>query len=287
MAKNGGARALWTGSISFGLVNIPVRLYTATRPHDVRFHELERKTGQRIHHKRVPSQGGKEVAHQELVKGYEIARGKYVVVEPGELEALEPRRTRTLEMEAFVDLHEIDPIHWDQTYYVGPGEGGGAQKSYELLRRALGDAGKVGIGRFVMRTKEYLATVRPFDRGLALSTMFYADEIRDFAAVVELPGKVAVSPKELALASQLIASLTDHFEPKKYKDTYRDEVMDLIERKARGEKIVSEPAAEGPAPVVDLMEALKASLEAPGRAQRTPKRKPARRARGRRGAHAA
>ena len=259
------SRALWSGSISFGLVNIPIRLYSAVSPQAVHFHELQRGTGQRIHHKRVAERSGREVAYEDIVKGYEIQKNKYIPIEPEELDAIEPRKTRTLDIEAFVELHEIDPILWDQTYYVGPGEAVGAEKSYELLRRSMEEMGKVAIGRFVMRTKEYLATVRPFGHGLALATMFYADEIRDLSGLVELPRKAAVPGKELALARQLIESLAGPWEPKKYEDTYRERVQSLIERKAKGEEIVGEEAPEAPGEVIDLMEALKQSLAPGGR----------------------
>jgi DNA end-binding protein Ku len=264
MAKPRG-RPLWSGSISFGLVNVPIRLFTATSPHTVHFHELQRGTGQRIHHKRVAERSGREVAYTDIVKGFELSKDRYVAIEPKELEAVEPRQTRTLDIEAFVDLQEIDPIYWDQTYYVGPGEGAGAEKSYELLRRTMVDTGKVGVGRFVMRTKQYLATVRPFGRGLALDTMFYADEIRDPAELGAEPPKVSVSEKELGLAKQLVGALSGPWEPKKYEDTYERRVRELIEQKARGETIASPEAPAETGEVVDLMAALKASLESGGR----------------------
>jgi DNA end-binding protein Ku len=267
------ARALWSGSVSFGLVNIPVRLYTATAPHAVHFHELQRGTGQRIHHKRVAERSGREVAYQDIVKGYELQKNRYVAIEPEELEAIEPRKTHTLDIEAFVDLHEIDPIAWADTYYVGPGDQAGAAKSYELLRRGMEEMGKVAVGRFVMRTKGYLATVRPFGRGLALATMYYADEIRAFSEVVELPSRSEVAAKELALARQLIDSLAGPWRPESFEDTYQSRVKALIARKAKGEEIVREEAPAEPPEVVDLMEALKASL---GGGRKAPARRAAR-----------
>jgi DNA end-binding protein Ku len=268
--------------VSFGLVNIPVRLYTATASHDIHFHEYQARTGQRIHHKRVAEKSGREVDFKDIVKGYEVSRGKVVLLDPDEVAALEPRKTRTIEIEQFVDLADVDPIVWDATYYLGPGDKGGA-KSYELLRRAMVDSGKVGIGRFVLRTKEYLATVRPLGKGLALETMHFPDEIRAQEDVItELPGKVAVTPKEMALARQLIDSLSAKWDHGKFEDSYRDRVVALIQKKARGEAIEVEEAPEPSGKVVDLMEALKASLESgngkpASKAAGKPRRKPPRR----------
>jgi DNA end-binding protein Ku len=271
-------RAIWSGSISFGLVNIPVRLYTATVSHDISFHQFQAKTGQRIHHKRVAERSGREVPFDQIVKGYEVRKGRVVLVDPEELEALEPKKTRSIEIEQFVELHEIDPIVWDRAYYVGSDGSGGAQKSYQLLRRAMEETGRVGIGRFVMRTKEYLVTVRPYGRGIALETMFYADEIRDQEeAAGELP-RANIAAREVAMAKQLIEAMTAPFDLKHFKDTYRDRVKELVEKKARGEEIVVEEAAEEPTGVINLMDALKASLEGQsGRnGSRNGRRRPAR-----------
>ena len=263
--KGGGKRrSIWTGALSFGLVNVPVRLYSATASHDIRFHEYQAKTGQRIHHKRVAEKSGREVPYQQIVKGYELQRGKVVLLEPEELQALEPRKTRTIEVEQFVDLADIDPIVWDTAYYLGPGDQAGAVKSYELLRRAMLDTGKVGIGRFVMRSREYLVTVRPLGKGLALETMHFPDEIRDQSEVTDLPSKTAVSPKELGLAKQLIDALSTKWDHRQFEDTYRDRVEALIKKKARGETITAEEPPEETGQVVDLMEALKASLQGGG-----------------------
>jgi len=257
MAKE---RAIWTGAISFGLVNIPVRLFTATKSHDIAFHQVEEKTGKRIHYKRMAEGSNREIPYQQIAKGYEVSKGKTVVIEPEELAAVEPRKTRTIDIEEFVQLEEIDPAYWDQTYYVAPEDRAGAPKSYALMRRAMEETGRVGIGRFVMRTKEYLVTVRPFGPGLALETMFYADELRPVATVVPADARRTPSPRELALAKQLIGSLEGRFEPEKFKDTYRARVLDIIRKKARGQAIPHEAPPEEPGKVVDLMEALKASL---------------------------
>jgi DNA end-binding protein Ku len=253
-------RAIWSGSINFGLVNIPVRLFTATVSHDISFHQFQAKTGQRIHHKRVAEGSGREVPFQQIVKGYELGKNRVVLIDPKELEALEPKKSRTIEIEQFVELQEIDPILWDKTYYVGATDGGGSAKSYELLRRSMEETGKVGIGRFVMRTKEYLVTVRPFGRGLALETMFFADEIRDQTEAAGKPDKVTVAARELAMARQLIEAMSAPFDLEKYEDTYRERVKELVQKKARGEEIVVEEPPDESGKVVDLMEALKASL---------------------------
>jgi DNA end-binding protein Ku len=262
MAKERASeRAIWTGAISFGLVNIPVRLYTATRTHDIAFHQVEEKTGKRIRYKRTAEGSNREIPYQQIAKGYEVSKGRTVVIEPEELEAIEPRKTRTIDVEEFVKLEEIDPAYWDQTYYVGPEDRAGAPKSYALMRRAMEETGRVGIGRFVMRTKEYLVTIRPFGSGLALETMFYADEIRDLNAVIPASVKrTAIAPRELALAKQLIEAQEGHFQPSRFKDEYRARVLDVIRKKARGQEIPHEAPPEEPGQVVDLMEALKASL---------------------------
>jgi DNA end-binding protein Ku len=272
-------RALWTGTISFGLVNIPVRLFSATRSHDIAFHQVEEKTGKRIHNKRVVEGGNREVPFDHIVKGYEVSKGKIVRIEPGELKSLAPEKTSTIDIEDFVDLNEIDPLYWDTTYFVGPDERAGAAKSYALLRKAMEETNKVGIGRFVMRTKEYLATVRPLGSALALETMFYADEIRSIDDVVPASAKKDTAPaSQVALAKQLIKSLEGSFDPKRYKDTFRDRVLDLIKKKGRGEEIEVTEEQEAVPEVVDLMEALKASLSAGGGG--TTKKSPARAASG-------
>jgi DNA end-binding protein Ku len=253
-------RPVWSGALSFGLVNVPVKLYSATASHDVRFHEYQAKTGQRIHHKRVAEKSGREVPYEQIVKGYEVGRGKVVLLDPEEIQALEPRRTRTVEIEQFVDLADIDPIVWDSPYYLGPADESAA-KSYELLRRAMLDTGKVGVGRFVMRNKEYLVTVRPLGRGLVLETMHFADEIRDPKEATELPSRVNVTGKELGLAKQLIEALTTKWDHSQFQDSYRDRVTGLIQKKAKGQKIVVEEPPPEQGKVVDLMEALKASLQ--------------------------
>jgi len=255
------ARSIWGGAISFGLVNVPVKLFTAVRKKDVRFHQLHSKDGSRISQKRVCVADGEEVPYEELVKGYEIAKDQYVVIEPEELEELDPKATHTIDIEDFVDLDQIDPLFFDSSYYVVPDERG--SKPYRLLLEAMRDANKVGIAKVVMRTKQYLVAVRPVGEALVMSTMNFADEVVPQDELEGLPGKAEdVSERELAMANQLIASLSTDFDASKYHDTYRERVLDLVERKADGQEIVAAPAADKPTPVVDLMAALEASLAA-------------------------
>jgi DNA end-binding protein Ku len=258
-------RAVWTGSISFGLVNVPVKLYPGTQSKDVHFHQFEAKTGKRIDYRRFAANTKREVDFQDIVKGYEVSKGKYVMVAPKELEAVEPGRSRTLEIEDFVRLEEIDPIYFDATYYIEPVEGAG--KAYALLARTMNKTGRIGIGRFVMRTKQYLAAVRPMDDALVLATMYFGDEVRSLSDL-NIPGRVKLTAKETHIAEQLVESLTTKFDPDSYKDTYRRRVLDLIKKKSKGEEIeVAE--REEPAKIVDLMAALEASLERGGSAKRT------------------
>lgn len=266
-------RAIWSGSISFGLVNVPVKLVTATSPKDVRFHQLHGKDGGRVNMKRVCSVDGEEVDYSEIVKGYEIHRGQYVVVEPEELESLAPDESRSIDIEEFVDLAAIDPLYFEHSYYLVPDEA--AARPYALLVEAMTGTGKVGIGRFVLRTKEYLAALRPKDGALVISTLLFADEV---VATAELDVATAAdtkpSEREVNMARQLVSSLTAEWEPEKYKDEYRQKVMALIEAKAEGNEIAVPEQPERPAPVVDLMAALEASLARAKDAGRKPSASP-------------
>jgi len=255
------ARAIWTGAISFGLVNVPVKLYAATSPKAVRFHQLSSKTGGRIRQKRVDSTTGDEVPFEEIVKGYEITPDRYVVITPEELETLDPKATKTIDVEDFVDLVEIDPIYFDHSYYVAPAPGGA--KAYRLLLEAMREAGKVALCRIVLRSKQHLCALRPTGDVLTLSTMLFGDEVLAPDRLDELDSvaETEASERELAMARQLIDSLSSDFEPSKYRDEYRDRVLALIERKAGGEEITAQPAEE-PQPAPDLMAALEASLAA-------------------------
>src|SRR2546421_2024561 len=255
-------RPIWSGSISFGLVNVPVKLFSATSPKEVRFHMVHDKDGGRIQQKRVCSVDGEEVSWEHIVKGFEISKGRYVTVTKDELAAFNPKATRSIDIEDFVDLSQIDPIYYDHTYYLVPDRG--AARPYALLREAMRKTGKVGVGQFVLRTKQYLAAVRPMEKALALSTMLYADEVVGQDELEGVPGAEAKPrEKELHMAEQLVESLAADFDPKKYKDTFREQVLALLERKAEGEEIVAEPAEEEPrGKVVNLMDALAKSLAA-------------------------
>jgi DNA end-binding protein Ku len=256
-------RAIWTGAISFGLVTVPVKLYSAVDRKTVRFHQLSGKTGVRVAQKRVDPQTDEEVPYEDIVKGYEIAPDRYVRIEPAELDSLEPRKTKAIEIEEFVELSQIDPIYYDHPYYLAPGTGGA--KPYRLLLEAMEETGKVAIARVVIRSKEQLVAVRPMGIVLGMATMLFPDEVlppERLDEVVEA-ANAKTTKRELDIAKQLIESLAGDFEPDKYRDSYREEVLALIERKAEGKEIaVQPPAEEVRAPAPDLMSALKASLDA-------------------------
>ena len=258
--------AIWTGTISFGLVTVPVRAVSATKSRDVRFNQLEESTGARIRYRRVSEQSGDEVPTDRIVKGYEISPGQYVTVSDDEMKALAPKASRTIDIEDFVDLDDIDPVYFEQPYYLAPDPN--AIKPYRLLVDAMTELRKVAVGRFVMRSKERLVAIRPVDGLLCLETMRYADEIVPATEVVPPLGEGAEpSERELEMARQLVASLATEFDPTKYHDAYREELLGLIERKAAGEEIVARPAAEDTGKVLDLMAALEASLARAGRSE--------------------
>jgi DNA end-binding protein Ku len=253
-------RAIWSGAISFGLVNVPIKLFTATSQKDVRFHQLHDKDGARIQQKRVCSQDGEEVPMEHIVKGYEVSRDKYVIITPEELDSLDPKATRTVDILDFVDLDEIDPVYFDATYYMVPEKG--AAKAYALLLEAMRKSKKVAIARVVLRQKQHLVALRPLKNALSMETMLYADEVVSPDTLEGLPEDVEVTDRELAMAQQLIDSLADDFKPERYRDDYRERVLEMIERKAEGQEIVAVEEEEETAPVVDLMAALEASLAA-------------------------
>jgi DNA end-binding protein Ku len=254
------ARAIWSGAISFGLVNIPVKLYSAVSRKTVRFHQIDAESGQRIRQQRVSQATGEEVPYEQIVKGYEIGPDRYVTITPEELESLEPEKTRTIDIEAFVDLDEIDPIFYDHPYYLVPDTG--ATKAYRLLVDAMQEANKVAIARVVLRQKEHLVALRPKEGVLTMETMLFADEVVPPDSLDEMPedGAAKTSKRELDMAKQLIESLAADFEPEQYRDEYRDRVLDMIERKAQGETITIEAPVEKPKEVPDLMAALEASI---------------------------
>jgi len=254
-------RSIWSGAVNFGLVSIPIKLYSAVSQKDVSFHQIDKRSGSRIKYKRVSAKSGREVPYEEIAKGYEVSKDEYVVFDQEELEELDPERTHTIDIEDFVELSEIDPIYFESTYYLTPGQGG--NKAYSLLSKALEDAGRVGIGKVVLRTKEYLCAIRPMGKSLALSTMLYPDEIVQPSSIKDMPDrKASVSDRELKAARQLIDSLATEFDPKKYTDTYRERVLEAIDKKAKGETLEIEAPSEEEPKVLDLMEALRASVEA-------------------------
>jgi DNA end-binding protein Ku len=296
--------AVWTGTLSFGLVTIPVKLYPATQPKDVRFHLVDRETGQRVRYQRVvgpdavgnlgspdvadttldhpsppeattdsesetrdeageePVPTAREVAYDDLVRGYEVEPGRFVTLEPDEIEALRPPRSRTIDIEEFVDLDRIDPVFFEKSYYLAPQAN--AVRPYVLLLRAMADTDLVGIGRFVLRTKPHLVAIRPTDTALALETLYFSDEVRPATEVLPSLGSIEMSERELELAEQLIAMLSSDWEPSRYSDDYRDELLRLIsERTPTG--IAQQPTGSTSSPrsgVLEMMEALKASVEA-------------------------
>ncbi len=270
------ARAIWSGAISFGLVNVPVKLYSATSPKSVRFHQLSSKTGVRIRQKRVDPSTDEEVPYEEIVKGYEVTPDRYVTIDPDELDSLDPKATKTIDIEEFVSLDEIDPIYYDHSYYLAPTAGG--SKAYRLLLDAMRESGKVGIGKVVLRTKQQLAALRPSDDVLTLTTMLWGDEVLSPDRIDELESveEAPASDRELKMAEQLIDSLSAAWDPTQFKDEYRERVIDLIERKAAGEEIAVQPQAEEPAAAPDLMAALEASLAAVGKEDEEPAPKPKR-----------
>jgi DNA end-binding protein Ku len=258
------AQAIWTGTIGFGLVSVPVKLMSATKSKDVRFNQLEEGTNSRIRMRRVSEATGEEVSTDRIVKGHEVAPGQYVVVSDEEIKGLAPKASRTIEIEDFVDLDQIDPIYFDQPYYLAPDKT--ARKPYELLVEAMTELRKVAIGRLVMRSKESLVAIRPLDGVLCVETMRFADEVLPPAAVLPADDGEVAEPteRELEMAKQLVAALASEFEPEKYHDLYREQLQDLIDRKAAGEEIVAEPVLEDAGKVLDLMAALEASLARAG-----------------------
>ncbi|QGG96677.1 non-homologous end joining protein Ku [Actinomarinicola tropica] len=256
-------RAMWSGAISFGLVNIPVKLFTAVTPKTVRFNQIDSRTGSRVRQKLVAESDGSEVSRDQIVKGYELRKGDYVIVDEAELAALDPDAGRSIDIEEFVDLADIDPIYFDKAYWLAPDKGN--PKPYALLAESMAAADKVGIARLVLRSKQYLAAIRSVDGVLVMSTMSWADEINRPETIPELDGvtDLDVSEREQALATQLIESLSAPFEPEKYHDTYREQVLALIEAKAAGDtELVSTAPQESSSSVVDLMAALEASVAA-------------------------
>ena len=292
-------QAVWTGSISFGLVNIPVKLYPATEPKDVRFHLYDRRTGKRVHYERVTrdiepaafepespddlsppedryeprtpqdfepaasaaTPAAQPVERRDVVRGFELPGGDLVTVTDDELVSIAPERSKTIEIEEFVDLADIDPVFYEKSYHVGPVRGMGAEKPYALLLRAMQGAGMVGIGRFVLRTKPHVVAIRPLKDALALETLFFADEVRSPAELTSSVSNLAVSDREVKTARQLITAMATDWVPEKHADVYREELLELLRSKPAATP--AEPTEmAGETPVGDLMAALRASVEA-------------------------
>ncbi|MEU9229403.1 Ku protein [Streptomyces massasporeus] len=255
------ARAIWTGVVSFGLVSVPVGLYSATGDHTVHFHQLQRGTADRIRNRRVNERTGDEVGTGDIVKGYEVGEGEYVIVEPEELDEIAPGRSQTIDITDFVDLEKIEPVYFDRTYYLAP-RGKEYTKVYELLRAALARSNRVGVATFVMRGKQYLTALRAEDKVLVLQTLHWADEVRDpRKELPELPSGRAGKGKELDMALQLIDSLEGPWDPTRYRDTYQEKVRELVKAKAEGQEVAAAEEAPAATNVVDLMQALQGSID--------------------------
>jgi DNA end-binding protein Ku len=264
------ARSIWTGSISFGLVNIPVKIFSAIREHDIHFHQLA-PDGSRVHYKRVSEKTGREVEYADIRKGYETSKGKYVVFEPDELGKMAPASTKTIDIEDFVPLEDIDPIFFERTYHVVPANDAAA-KAYALLAAVMEERQRIGIGHFVMRERQHLAAVRPFGKGLALTTMYFADEVAPQSEIPGVPSRrPSLSPREKKLAVQIVDSLDGDWDPTRYHDTYEEELHRVIKVKKKGGVVETEKEPES-AKVLDLMEALRASLDGSPRRSRGTKR---------------
>jgi DNA end-binding protein Ku len=254
------ARAIWSGSINFGLVSIPVGLYSATDDHTIHFHQFQRGTADRIRYQRINERTGKEVDYADIVKGAEVGGGDYVIVEPEELDAIAPDRSRSIDITSFVDLDEIDPVHFQKTYWLAPA-GEQYTRPYALLLEAMARTNRAGIATFVMRGKEYLTAIRADEGVLALQTLFFADEIRNPADELDnLPRGATAGGKELDMAKTLIESMSGPWHPQDYHDTYTERVERLIDDKRRGREIVTEAEPPEPTEMSDLLEALQRSI---------------------------
>lgn len=254
------ARSVWKGIISFGLVSVPVKAFSAVRDHDVHFHQIDRKSGARIRNRKVSEKTGREVAADDIVMGFETEKGKHVTFDPDELEELRPESTRAVDVTDFVALDDIDPIYYERTYWLAP-DGDAAAKPYQLLRAAMEDRELAAIGTVVMRNKQYLTAIRPLEGALAMSTMRFADEVISRKDVDEVPDRrTKPDAKMLGMATQLVDSLTTTWNPERYHDTYTDQLRERIEAREAGEEIVTEPQTTAATEVVDLMDALEASV---------------------------
>jgi DNA end-binding protein Ku len=256
------ARTIWTGALSFGLVNVPVGLYSATQDKSVRFNQFQAGTSDRVRNKRVNERTGEEVEYSQIVKGYDLGTGEFVIVTPEEIASVAPGKSRTIDVVAFVDLADIDPVYFEKPYFLAP-HGTGGERAYALLLEAMTTMNKVAIASFVMRDHEYLAAVRPYEGALVLETLLRADEVRNPLEEIDtLPAEAGFDKKELDMAALLIDSMQTDWRPEDYEDTYRERLLDLVDQKRQGKAIVVQAEEEVAAPVVDLLEALQASVTA-------------------------
>jgi DNA end-binding protein Ku len=249
------ARSLWTGTISFGLVSVPVRMVGATESKELKFHFLDKRDLAPIGYDKVRRDNGEHVDNEDVIRGFEVEKNRFVPLEDEDIDRLDIELTKTIDICDFVDLEEIDPIYYRKAYYLLPQEGG--EKPYRLLARALDETGKVGIAKVVIRNKQHLAALRPYENVLVLETMYYADEVRK---PEQVDGKVQLRKPEVEMAKSLVENLSEPFKPEKYDDTYRKELLDLLRAKAKG-KPLPEPEQEPEGEVVDLMDALRESVE--------------------------
>jgi DNA end-binding protein Ku len=269
------ARAIWKGSLSFGLVNVPIGVYPATQDKSIHFNQFEKGTSDRIRYKKVNERTGQEVESADIVKGFDLGGGEYVMLTDDELAAAEPERSRQIEITDFVDLDDIDPVYYRTTYYLAP-EGNGSDKPYALLRKAMRESRKVGIATMVMRNKEYLVAVRPEGDVLALETMFFADEVRaPSQELPRIPDDGDLTEREVSMAHVLIGTMESEWEPERFHDTHRQKVEALIQEKSQGKTIAKPKLAPLPK-VVDLMEALQASIRATQSEEKKPPAKASR-----------
>jgi DNA end-binding protein Ku len=256
------ARAIWSGVLSFGLVSVPVQMFTATESHEPTFHQFQKDTSDRIRYQRINERTGDEVPYSEIVKGADVGDGNYVMLDQDELDSVAPGRSRSLDIQSFVDLDEIDPIYFSKTYFLGP-RGEETKKTYALLRDAMADSNRAAIATFVMRSREYLAAVRADGDVLMMDTLLFADEIRDARTELpDLPGEVSFTAPEITMAAQLIEAMSGPWKPEDYRDTYTDRVNDLIEAKRKDQAVTVTDEAPAPTNVIDLTRALQASLDA-------------------------
>lgn len=253
------ARSLWSGSISFGLVNVPVKLHTVVRERQVHFHMMTPDGSCRLRRKLVCPDTGKEYDFKDTSRGFEVAPDQYVIIEEEELAKLKPEQGHAIEIQEFVDLQDVDPVYFDRPYYLSPGKGG--EKGYKLMVQAIESSGKVGIARFVMHQRQHLAVLRVRDHALVLETMHYHDEVGDVSEL-DLPGRVSVNERERDLAVQIIESMATAWEPERYHDEYREQLEELIRERAEGkeETVLDQAPPQPGGKVIDLMEALKKSL---------------------------